>query len=463
MAGIGFKIQKLLAEDTYWGVVKGYFFSAIVSSGPWLISIVCIGLLGLFFQPLVGSENHQIFRSWVTYCYAASLVISGAMQVLMTRYLSDSIFSKEDDAVFASYICYSVPTFLVNALMGAAYLTYCGMNLSVIYGGALLYAIISQIWIAMIYLSAAKDFITIVLAYLIGGALSIGASTVLVAPYGLSGLVYGYTMGQAALLAILTARIVLEFPKGRLMNFDCFRYLLKRPILLAIGFFYNGAIWVDKVIFWIFRGEEVHKGLYTSSFYETPIFLAFVTIVPTLSIFLVRVETSFYRSYRNYYSKVIEKYSLAEILNEKKKINASLRLSFYRLFVYQGGITLLCIVMAPKIVDWLSMETYQLALLRIAILGSFLHALLMILMILILYFDWLGLALKTNVLFFFSNLFFTTFLIDKDLSFQGYGYFLSCLLTLCYAIWMFLRRWDQLEYITFTSQPLGGLSWGKNP
>jgi len=463
MAGIGFKIQKLLAEDTYWGVVKGYFYSAVVSSGPWLISIVCIGLLGIFFQPLVGHEHHQVFRAWVTYCYAASLVVSGAMQVLLTRYLSDSIFSKEDDAVFSSYVCYSTPTFVIHGVMGGIYLYACGMDWPMVYGGALLYAIINQIWIAMIYLSAAKDYITIVLAYLIGGALSIGASTILVSPYGLTGLIYGYTAGQAALLAILTARIVIEFPKGRLLNFDCFGYILKRPILLAVGFFYNGAIWVDKIVFWIYKGEPVHKGLYTSSFYETPVFLAFITIVPTLSIFLVRVETSFYRSYRNYYSKVVEKFSLSEILEEKKKISASLRLSFYRLIIYQGAITLMCILMAPKIIEWLHMQTYQLGVLRIAMLGSFLHALLMILMILILYFDWLGLALKTNMLFFFSNLSLTVFFIDKDISLQGYGYFLSCLITLCYAIWMFLRRWDELEYITFTSQPLGGLSWDRNP
>ena len=100
MAGIGFKIQKLLAEDTYWGVVKGYFFSAVISSGPWLISILCIGTLGILFQPLIGTEVHQIFRAWVTYCYAASLVISGATQVMLTRYLSDCIFKKDDEALF---------------------------------------------------------------------------------------------------------------------------------------------------------------------------------------------------------------------------------------------------------------------------------------------------------------------------------------------------------------------------
>ena len=88
---------------------------------------------------------------------------------------------------------------------------------------------------------------------------------------------------------------------------------------------------------------------------------------------------------------------------------------------------------------------------------------LMVLMILILYFDWKGLAFKINLLFFMSNLIFTLAFIEEDLSFQGYGYFLSCLLTLCVATYLFLKRWDELEYITFTAQPLGGLSWDENP
>ena len=463
MAGIGFKIQKLLAEDTYWGMVKGYFFSAVISSGPWLISIICIGTLGMLFQPILGHQEHHVFRAWVTYCYAASLVISGATQVSLTRYISDLIFSKEDEGVFSSYVSYSLPTFFINTALAALYLGWHGHPWPFVYGGAILYAVINQIWIAMIYLSAAKDYFTIVLGYLLGGCMSVGGSYLLVEPYGLKGLVFGYTLGQLALLAILTSRIVIEFPKGKIFDGACFRYLWRHPNLLLIGFFYNGAIWVDKLMYWIFKGEKVASGLWASSFYETPTFLAFVTIVPTLSIFLVRIETSFYRAYKTYYNKVIEKYPLSEILKEKQKIKESLALSFYRLLIYQGTITALCVIFAPSIIAKFKMESFQLGVLRITILGAFVHAMLMVLMIIILYFDWKGLALKVNMLFFASNFGLTWYFIGFDVTWQGYGYFLSCVITFCFALWMFFRRWENLEFITFTSQPLGGLSWDENP
>ncbi|MBF0196513.1 MAG: exopolysaccharide Pel transporter PelG [Planctomycetes bacterium] len=463
MAGIGFKIQKLLAEDTYWGVVKGYFYSAVISSGPWLISIICIGTLGILYQPLIGHSEHHVFRGWVTYCYASSLVISGALQVLMTRYLSDCIYKNDDESIFSSFVSFSIPTFVLHFLSAVLFLYFCGFPVGFIYGGAFLYAIINEIWIAMIYLSAAKDFITIVVAYFIGAIMSIGGSYFLVEEHGLNGLVVGYTFGQTFLLAILTSRILLEFPIGKLLNFDWLRYIITHPSLLLIGFFYNGAIWVDKIVFWVYQGEEIYPGIYSCSFYETPSFLAFVTIVPTLSIFLVRVETSFYRAYRMYYNKVVAKAGLKEILEEKKMLTESLRLSFYRLMLFQGLITSLSIFMAPEIVKYLNMEAYQLAVLRITILGAFIHALLMVIMIIILYFDWKGLALRVNMLFFFSNMILTWWIMDFDLSYQGYGYFFACLISFCYATLKFFQRFDDLEFITFTSQPLGGLSWDENP
>lgn len=463
MAGIGFKIQKLLAEDTYWGVVKGYFYSAVISSGPWLISILCIGTLGILYQPMIGHDEHQVFRAWVTYCYAASLVISGAVQVVVTRYVADCIFKHEDEDVFSSFITVSALLFAFQFGTGFAYLEYHGFEREFVYGGAFLYGVISEIWIAMIYLSAAKDYITIVLAYIVGAVLSVACSWYLVRLHDVLGLLYGYSIGQTILLAILASRIFVEFPIGSVINFECLKVFYKTPSLILIGLSYNGAIWIDKLLFWIYQGTEIRRGLYSCPFYETPAFLAFVTIVPTLAIFLIRIETSFYSSYRIYYQKVTNKASYSEVLKSKKEMLESLYLSFYRLLLFQGIITAISIALVPQIIIKFQMETIQQAVLRITILGAFLHALLMVLLIIILYFDWKGLALQVNVIFFVTNFLFTRLTLELDLSYQGYGYFFACLVSVLYGALKFFDRFHNLEYITFTSQPLGGLSWNKHP
>ncbi|MBF0243675.1 MAG: exopolysaccharide Pel transporter PelG [Planctomycetes bacterium] len=461
MAGIGFKIQKLLSEDTYWGVLKGYFYSAVISSGPWLISILCIGALGLFSRPLIGQEEHAIFRIWVMYCYAASLVVSGAVQMLITRYISDCIHGKRTEVLLASFITYSLPVFAIQLTSAYAYLLWSGFSSIIIYSGALLYAIITLIWIAMIYLSAAKDYLTIVFAYLIGAVASIAGASALAGDYGLPGVLGGYTAGQAILLAVLVSRIVVEFPSRQFVDPDCLRFLTRYPLLGLTGLFYNAAIWVDKLLFWIYEGREIHRGFYTCPFYETPTYLAFVTIVPALSIFLIRIETSFYTTYREYYLKVTGKYSLGEILASKRSMWRSLSLSFARLFIFQGSVTAVCFAYSHHILMFFKMDSYQLGVLRITILGAFFHSLLMVLFIMILYFDWRHLALRCSLVFLITNAVFTGISLNLDISWRGYGYFFASLLTLCYGTLSFLERFDDLEYITFSSQPLGGLTWSE--
>ena len=45
MAGIGFELRKILKEDRLLSLGKVYGYSAILSSGPWVISILAIQAL----------------------------------------------------------------------------------------------------------------------------------------------------------------------------------------------------------------------------------------------------------------------------------------------------------------------------------------------------------------------------------------------------------------------------------
>ncbi len=462
MAGIGFKIQKLLSEETYWGVMRGYFYSAVLSSGPWLTSILCFGALSMIGKARLG-DSYEAFRAWVMYCYCASIVLTGGLQMAATRYMSDCIYRGEAEKIFSSFAALSLAAFPVQIAAGAAYLAWCGMPPAAVFGGAVLFAVISEIWICMIYLSAARDYLTLVWAHIIGFSLSFVATAKIGPAHGLAGFFFGYGLGQVVLLAMLLARIAMEFPVRGWWNRELFHFIRHNGVLLVTGFCYNAAIWVDKILFWIFRGESAAPGLQTCPYYDTPTYLAYVTVVPALSIFLIRVETSFYRSYRRYYYKIQQKFPFAEILAGKREMMDSLILSLYRLLVFQGPITALTIAYAYPIVRFFNLEATQLPLLRIAVLASFVHALFMVLMIFILYFDWKHLALRCCVLFCVANIALTCLFLRLDLSWQGYGWFFSGLIALGYGAQGFLKNMGELERITFTSQPLGSLRWDVKP
>ena len=46
MAGIGFELRKLLQKESYFGLFQAYAYAGIISSGPWVLSIVGILFVG---------------------------------------------------------------------------------------------------------------------------------------------------------------------------------------------------------------------------------------------------------------------------------------------------------------------------------------------------------------------------------------------------------------------------------
>jgi len=73
------------------------------------------------------------------------------------------------------------------------------------------------------------------------------------------------------------------------------------PDLIAAGLLYNAAIAVDRIAFWVAPPGRSIAGWFHASLYDTPIFLCYLSVVPSLAIFLVSVETDFYDRYREYY------------------------------------------------------------------------------------------------------------------------------------------------------------------
>ncbi|MGC8001539.1 exopolysaccharide Pel transporter PelG, partial [Salmonella enterica] len=69
--------------------------------------------------------------------------------------------------------------------------------------------------------------------------------------------------------------------------------------LMAIGLLYNTAIWIDKAMFWYTpeTSQAIIGPLRASVIYDLPVFLAYLSIIPGMAIFLLRMETDFVEDY----------------------------------------------------------------------------------------------------------------------------------------------------------------------
>ena len=115
MAGIGFELRRMLRKDTLLGLVQAYAYAGVIGSGPWVLSIVGILLVGIFSASVV-IPSHLItqFQTSVTYLVAGSLIYTGLVQLAFTRFVSDRLFEKNKHLILPN-----LHGLLVLVLLGA--------------------------------------------------------------------------------------------------------------------------------------------------------------------------------------------------------------------------------------------------------------------------------------------------------------------------------------------------------
>ncbi len=454
MAGIGFRLREIVTRKTFTEWVQLYLYSAIIFAGPWLLSIFCLGALAIFALPDLQKEGVALFTITVVYCYAFSLITTGAIQLPITRFVADRLYIKDSNAVIPSFVSVVILIAPTQALSAAIFLAFCELSLPFKVAAMGLYVVISVIWMAMIYLTAAKDYNTLVLGFFIGYGASFVLGKLFGQYFGVEGMLSGFLAGQTLLCFWLVWRIVEEFPNNTAFNLDFVETFRVYPTLAWAGLFYSAAIWIDKFMFWFGdSGIRVHSLFYTHFPYDSAMFFAYLTIMPALALFLVKVETMFYVRYKAYFGGILNKEPLASIETRRGEMIEALRSSLTSVVVYQGMVTIAVIVLLPFMMDYLDIAREHTPLFRIACLGAVFHVLLLVTMVILLYFDFRTGILWLSAMFLATNAGFTYLTMDYP-AWWGWGYLASCLLTLLVSLGFLWRRMQNLEFVTFVQQPV---------
>ena len=211
MAGIGFEIRRILERDSFFAVLKAYGYAGLISGGPWVLSILGVMAIGLLSVAL-GTEQQAVnqFQICVTYLMASSLILTGGMQLMFTRFVADRLYAHEPRIVLPNLLGALLLTTAVSALLSAAFvlLSFDGSA----YLRVLLIAnfvVVCNLWLVLIFLSGMKAYQRIVRTLAAGYLLAILVS-MLLARFGLEGLLTGILVGHAGLLFAFLHHVVRE-------------------------------------------------------------------------------------------------------------------------------------------------------------------------------------------------------------------------------------------------------------
>ncbi|ALQ07431.1 exopolysaccharide Pel transporter PelG [Pseudoalteromonas fuliginea] len=454
MAGIGFEIRKILKKNTLLSVFEAYSYAGLIGSGPWLLSIIALMLIGILSLGIVLPKVLIIqFLTLVTYMMAASLILTGGLQLMLTRFIADLFFTKDDGLVLPNLLGAQLITTIGALLVGLAVWPFLPLPImtKVIILGAFI-SLCNQ-WLGAIFLSGMKEYRLILVTMLSGYAFMV-LLAYLLRDWQLDGLFFAFFAGEALLFFSFLFMIIRRYPGDKLISFDFLNNKKVYYSLFLCGLFYNIAVWADKIIFWYSPSTSIQiiGTLRASPIYDLPIFLAYLSIIPGMAVFLVRMETDFVEEYDRFYSAIRDGSTLQEIYHLKDNMIRTARSGLYDIFKIQG-ITVACLLLwGEQILTFIGIDPNYKTLLFIDVVGVGVQVIFLSILNILFYLDKRSTVLFLAGLFLVINVVLTLLSIAFGPQFYGYGFALATIISSVIGLFWLSRQFEDLEYETFMLQ-----------
>ena len=452
MAGIGFELRRLANRRDYTGQMQAYASAAVVSAGPWIISILSLMLLTWLLDPVLPGDEVRLFTSSITHVYAFALVLTGPVQLVLTRYTADCFSVKMRKGVFPSLMGALLLTSVVMMVAGGwFFLTQVPAPPVFQAAAAALLVHVAAIFIVSTYLSALRHYTRIVLAFFTGYAVGVLAAYALSWEYGVTGAMLGFLAGHVVLTGMLIVFVYREFGKGSGSRFEFLKAFRRYPDLMWCGLCYNLAIWIDKFLFWWFSQSnmQISGALHAAPDYDLAIYLSLLSIAPGMAVFFLQVETAFAERYHEFFDAVKDGRPLREITAARRGIIHSLREGFVKLLKVQGLTTVILVVFADQLTGWFHLGFVQTGIFRITLFGALLLVMFLSAITVLFYFDDRRGALWCALVFLLGNAGLSIVTLRENEAWYGFGFVSAAGVALFLAAMRVNRHLEELEYRTF--------------
>ncbi|MGH8854667.1 MAG: exopolysaccharide Pel transporter PelG [Telluria sp.] len=456
MAGIGFELRRMMRKETLYSMVQTYAYAGSIGSGPWVISIAAILIIGIFVNANMAQGRFvEQFQVSISYLMACSLILTSPLQLLFTRFAADRIFEKRSHMVLPNLIGILTMTALASAIIAGPVLLY-WFDGSFAYRICMFmsFVILSCIWIVQIFASAVHAPGLVLMVFALGYGITVAAALAL-SRFGLEGLLLGFISGQATLLFTLLALVVREYPAQQLVSFSFLRRDQIFPTLALTGLLYSLGAWVDKFIFWgdSLTGAQVIGPLRASPIYDLPIFLAYLSIIPGMAVFFVRMEVDVAEQCEKYFRTVTNGGSFGEVVEEKRKLVSAIKGGLLEMIKVQLVATLVLLVFGEQLLLLFGISPLYRSLLSVDLVAVAMQLVVLAILNFLFYLDRRKLVLGLCLLFFMSNTALSILSLNAGPLLYGYGFATAAFLTALVGAFCLSTTLDRLEYETFMLQP----------
>ncbi len=217
------------------------------------------------------------------------------------------------------------------------------------------------------------------------------------------------------------------------------------------GLFYNLGLWTDKLIGWHFKGSYIFSNFKAYGAYDTPVFIAYLSIIPSLAYFLIQSETSFFLAHRRFFDS-ISKERLQNILTYKRDLIVILKKSLFRLFLIQLVASSIGFFAAGFIAPVFGITGPSVLFMRLLFYAAGGQVMFLYVIIFLMYFDLSKTGFYIVLLFFCLNFIFNYANMIWPVVPMGAPYLAAIVISLCYGLYLLYSSTKDIEYTIFMNQ-----------
>ncbi|PPK48900.1 exopolysaccharide Pel transporter PelG [Clostridium algidicarnis] len=459
MAGIGFELKKLFNKKGYFYSSRAYIYSTIVSAAPLILCTLMVTFIQLLLTFIkVPFMEGQLFLASVVYAFIFSQIITSGFTMVITRYISDRLFSKEYDYILSSLYGVLTLTLAVGALIGGVFYYISPIEINIKIASYVLYMELIMLWVEFVYLSALKDYTKVAKAFFIGVAVTMMLAFLFIKINTLNIVLY---MLLAMDIGIFITVIMLLYYIEKFFNvennkyFDFIRYFKRYPSLFLINLSYTLGIYIHNIIFWNSKlGVSIYNTYRYAPLYDVAVFYAFLSGIPSIVTFVVSVETSFYDKYKMYYGFITNGGNFRDIQRAKNDMTNTLWREILHIMQIQLVFTILFLLLGKIILPRFGVIGISLDMFNILVIGVYCNMMMLVFVLLQLYFDDRKGALMVTSIFILSNIILTICTLFLGTNYYGFGFFGAAFISATIGFLRLSLFMRDIDYHTFCSQPV---------
>ncbi|KIL42841.1 hypothetical protein KP77_34710 [Jeotgalibacillus alimentarius] len=376
---------------------------------------------------------------------------------VISRFVADQTFMEKEENVLSSMYGVIGIVLLIGFVITVLFYWLSPLPLLFKFSSYLLFVELNIVWILSMYVSALKDYKKIVKGYLLGVAVAAIVIWVMTGLLGIktaTAVFIGLDAGFLLIAIMLTRDIFGFFQLNNKRYFYFLTYIEKYPFLFFIGLFYYLGLYGHNIAVWLGdRRVMVADTFLMAPYYDTPVFYAYLSVLPALVLFMVTLETTFYQTYKKYYGRILNGFPLQDIESAKQEMYRTLRLEILFLAQVQLLVTFIFIFIGVRFLPFVGLTQDQIDIFMIVVLGSWFLSLMITFFLILLYFDERKAAFSLTGFYVLSS-FLATIFFSGLFNLYGAGMFVAAVLSFVYGSRLLMKQLNEIDYTTFCHQPI---------